>query len=222
MSEVNLLLDGYRRFYRKHFVEHEATLPALAEQGQNPKTMIIACSDSRVDPAIITDAAPGEIFVVRNVANMVPPYQPETGGYHGVSAALEFGVLRLGVENIVVFGHSGCAGIRALMESDNHNQCNHTEGKHYSFIEPWVHIAEKAKDYTHNIWGDLNNPEAITACEQQAVLISLANLMSFPWISERVDAGKLELHGWYFRVGSGQLLNWGKQDNRFQPVSVEA
>lgn len=215
MADLNTLIDGYRRFYHKHFVEREATLPILAEQGQTPKTMIIACSDSRVDPAIITDAAPGEIFVVRNVANLVPPYQPDTGGYHGVSAALEFGILQLNVENIVVLGHSSCAGIHALMHAQ-------PKKEHFSFIQPWVHIAEKAKEYTHNIWGDLNHPEAGAACEQQAVLISLTNLMTFPWIAERVEAGTLELHGWYFRVASGQLLTWDTADNRFQPVTVDA
>lgn len=213
MAEVKALLDGYRRFYHKHFRGADATLPALAAKGQTPKTLIIACSDSRVDPAIITDAEPGEIFVIRNVANLVPPFQPEATSYHGTSAALEFGVQHLQVKHIVVLGHSGCAGIDALLH------CT-PEQADFSFIRPWVNIASKARDYTENVLGSVDHKDACPTCEQQAVLVSLQNLQTFPWVQEKLDAGTLKLHGWYFHLASGQLKTWHHQENRFCAVDV--
>lgn len=215
MAEVKALLNGYRRFYQKHFRRGGATLPALAAQGQTPKTLIIACSDSRVDPAIITDAEPGEIFVIRNVANLVPPFQPEAKSYHGTSAALEFGVQHLHVKHIVVLGHSGCAGIGALLHGT-------PEQADFSFIRPWVNIARKARNYTENVLGSVDHPDACPTCEQQAVLISLQNLQTFPWVQEKLDAGTLQLHGWYFHLANGQLKTWDHQENRFCTVDVDA
>lgn len=213
MAQVAALLEGYRRFYRKHFLGEDSRFRELAG-GQSPKTLIIACSDSRVDPAIITDADPGDIFVVRNVANLVPPYQPGEGSYHGTSAALEFAVRHLNVQHIIVFGHSGCAGIRALLHSE-------PQQEQFSFIHPWVNIAHKAKEYTVHLCGDVHHEDAQHTCEQHGILVSLHNLMTFPWVAERADAGKLKLHGWYFHLNTGQLQTWNTQESRFRTVETE-
>lgn len=210
MTDVAHLLEGYRRFHTRHYKDANALLPHLASHGQQAKTLVIACSDSRVDPAIIMDADPGDIFVVRNVANLVPPYE-ENGEYHGTSAALEFAVRHLHVQHIVVFGHSGCAGIGALLHTT-------PEEENFRFINPWVNIAARAKDYTHHLCGSLDHPDANTICEQQGILISLQNLRTFPWIADLMDSGKLTLHGWYFKMHNGQLLVWDDFDSRFVTV----
>ena len=185
---VNRLIAGYRTFHQKYFVEDTELFQQL-KQGQSPKTLVITCSDSRVSPVTLTGASPGEMFVVRNVANLVPPYQPNPDSLHGVSAALEFAVCHLQVEHIIVMGHSGCGGIKALREG-----IGAPEGQDFSFIAPWVRIAENAKcDSQHE-------------CEKAAIKVSMQNLESFPWIAERISQGSLAIHGWYFRLDDGKLL----------------
>ena len=199
MNTMQKLLSGYHQFYRHNFV-HNPHLSQRVSQDQTPKTLIIACSDSRVSPLSITNSNFGETFVIRNVANLVPPYQPNPDSLHGVSAALEFGVCHLHVENIIVMGHSNCGGIHAACEG-----VAAPDGQDFSFISPWVEIAKNA-----------SNEPTKTECEQQAIKISLHNLMSFPWIAERVEKGELELHGWYFRIEDGKLLSL--QDGQFSDV----
>lgn len=191
MAEITKLLKGYREFYQQHFVDDTSLFEQL-RSGQSPKTLIITCSDSRVSPLTITAANPGDVFVIRNVANLVPPYQPKPDSLHGVSAALEFGVCHLQVEHIVVMGHSGCGGIQALREG-----IGAPEGQDFSFIAPWVNIAAGAC-HTHSQ----------SECEQEAIKISLRNLITFPWIASRIAQGKLKLHGWYFRIEDGKLLSF--------------
>lgn len=212
MTTTNDLLNGYRRFYSRHFLRHDPLFSQLAERGQSPKTLVIACSDSRVDPAIILDADPGDIFVVRNVANIVPPFEVDSG-HHGTSSAIEFGVRGLNVENIVVIGHSGCAGINALL----HGTHEHIQD---SFIHPWINIAKDAREYTLQTCG-ADHPDARRICEQQAVLTSLRNLLTFPWIKEKVDAGELALHGWYFNLTTGSLSRWDESLRDFADVPAE-
>lgn len=213
MTEINELLTGYRRFYSRHFLRQDTYFAQLVTQGQAPKTLIIACSDSRVDPAIVLDADPGDIFVVRNVANLVPPYAPD-GSHHGTSSALEFGVCNLKVRNIIVLGHSACAGIGSLL-ADSHGQSGG------SFIPRWMDIAREARDYTIQCCGDASHPDARQLCEQQAMLISLRNLLTFSWIRERVESGELVLHGWYFNLSTGELSQWNEAAGSFVAVSPE-
>lgn len=201
------LLDGFHRFRARHFGEQAAPFRELVARGQAPKVMIIACSDSRVDPSIITDAAPGDLFVVRNVANLVPPYEPD-GHYHGTSAALEFAVRGLAVEDIIVFGHAHCGGIAALMAEPQASR-----GAGQEFVAAWMTIAYAARTRvlaetaaaTATPPG-AEQPEArARACEQAAIEVSLGNLEGFPWIAERIEAGALRLHGWYFDLAEGRL-----------------
>jgi len=178
--------------------------------GQSPKTLILSCSDSRVDPSIITDANPGDIFVIRNVANLVPPCQDSNNTYHGVSAALEFGVKVLKVNHIVVVGHSGCAGIRTLVETDS-------DEKNFDYVNDWVKIAKEAK--AKSLSQDAE--PATTCCEKEAVLVSLSNLLSFPWIKERVESQDLKLWGWYFSVKDGSLSEYDPNVEKFVKLETD-
>lgn len=195
---MKTLMDGYARFRKGYWRRHKTLFSTLARDGQAPPAMVIACADSRVAPEVIFGCAPGEIFVVRNVSALVPPYAPDTGN-HGTSAALEFAVTSLKVRSIVVMGHSQCGGIRALMQGP--------EGDHGDFIESWMAIAHKARQRV------CDAPDAkeqgfdalCQRCEHESIRDSLANLMTFPWIASRVAQGKLTLGGVHFNVLTGTL-----------------
>lgn len=199
--DISRLINGFGRFRARQYEQDPSAFEQLASQGQSPKVMMIACCDSRVDPAIITDSAPGEIFVIRNVANLVPPCEFD-GHYHGTSAALEFGVCSLEVEHIIVFGHAKCGGIRTLMEGVKGGQ---GPGE---FVSPWMAIAAEARQQTLEMCAGESIDTQSRACEQAAILISLKNLMTFPWIQQRVEQGVLQLHGWYFDIEQGELLGY--------------
>jgi carbonic anhydrase len=207
MTEIQRLIKGFKAFKDNYFGPSGSVFYSLKE-GQSPKSMIIGCSDSRVDPAILTGSAPGDIFVVRNVANMVPVYE-ENGGRHGVSAALEFAVCYLKVEHIIVLGHSGCGGINALMTG----VCGST-GK--SFISNWMSIAARARD---KVLADLPDERCRQrAAEKAAIVISLENLRTFPFINMGIRQGKLSLHGWYFDLQTGDLFVHNSETNAFQKL----
>ena len=174
--------------------------------------MVIACSDSRVDPAQIFDASPGEMFVVRNVANLAPPFET-TGGYHGVSAALEFAVTQLEVEEILVMGHGSCGGCAAAL-TGQFDDADHGEGH---FIAAWVQMLNPARNRVRARHPDIDR-DAILAMEQEAVKVSLANLRTFPWIQERERAGSLKLHGAHFAISDGQLDLLDEAEDCFRPV----
>lgn len=211
MAEIQKLIDGYRRFHKKYFLSDTTLYEALDKIGQSPKTLVLACSDSRVDPSIISDADPGDIFVVRNVANLVPPYEKDDKGFHGVSAALEFAVRILKVENIVILGHSKCAGVHTLL--------NPKTVEDSDFIGHWVDIGQPAKEKACSLVGSCDESDALQhACEKEVVLLSLKNLMTFPWIQERVAEGVLTLHGWYFRISDGILQYYNSKTCVFEEI----
>lgn len=209
MKDIAPFLAGFKRFRKHYFDPHEQRFAAL-QQGQNPKVLVIGCSDSRVDPAILTGCAPGELFVVRNVANLVPPCEHDNH-HHGVSAALEYAVCHLEVERIIILGHSGCGGIGALMHGI-------PDGRPAEFIGPWVKIAERARQQVLLELPGKDQTTQSRACEQAAILVSLENLLTFPWISERVESGSLLLHGWYFDIGIGQLYSYAPETAGFEPL----
>lgn len=200
MSDMDRLIAGYRRFHQKYFVETSDTYRKLSG-GQTPRVAMIACSDSRVDPSILTNAEPGELFVIRNVANLVPPYQPDTSTYHGTSAALEFAVATLGVAHIIVFGHSKCAGIRALMEQPE-------QPDSHSFVHAWMGIAAGVKKDILHHHAHLDMDLKAQLCEKKAIERSLANLSTFPWISSRQAQSTLKLHGWHFDLDGGTISEY--------------
>lgn len=194
---MNNLLDGYDRFLRGYWQEHKERYAELARDGQSPSSLVIACSDSRVSPEVIFDCAPGEIFVVRNVSNLVPPYAPDLGN-HGTSAALEFAVTVLNVQRIVVLGHSQCGGIRALMRGP--------EGKAGDFISSWMKIAKSARVRVCDSPEAPEDFDALCAqCERESIRVSLGNLLNFPWIKSRVEDGSLKLYGLHFNVQTAAL-----------------
>ena len=194
MADLPQLVEGFRRFRLRYFSGDGHTYERLRE-GQSPTTLVVACSDSRVDPAIVLDVDPGDLFVVRNVANLVPPYETD-GGRHGVSAALEFGVRTLGVRNLVVMGHARCGGIRALLEG--------TKGE---FIPQWMSIAESARAEALAEPATLFDESRERALEFATMRLSIRNLMEFPWIRSAVEAGTLEVQAWFFDLERGELLH---------------
>ena len=191
------LLDGYRRFRSTRYLDEASRYAGLAG-GQSPKTMVIACADSRVDPATIFSVAPGELFIVRNVANLVPPCVDPSNGLHGTSAALEFAVESLYIEDIVVLGHGGCSGITAALAVAD----NRPVGK---FIEPWVRLLNGTRDSVLTDDTLSSERERQTALEHRGIRQSLDNLMTFPFITDAVAAGRLALHGAWFAIGLGEL-----------------
>ncbi len=206
MKTVDDLIAGYRRFRAGVYAEQAQLYKELGE-GQDPDVMLIACADSRAEPSDIFNAAPGQMFVVRNVANLVPPYNPD-GGLHGVSAALEFAVRVLKVRHIVVMGHGGCGGVTASL----------TESKSAligEFVAPWVKLLEAARARVMES-GSLNPQFAL---ELEGIESSLENLMSFPWVAEAVAAGDLELHGAWFAIKHGELHWRNPKTRRFEIVA---
>jgi carbonic anhydrase len=198
------LIAGYRRFRGRNWPERRAIFESLADNGQAPRTMVVACSDSRVDPTMIFDAEPGELFILRNVANLIPPYEPDKF-FHATSAALEFAVRVLEVKDLIVMGHAMCGGIKVLLSGAPEPAGD--------FLVPWMRIAEPAK-----VRALARNPDDMaTACEQEAIKLSLEHLMTFPWIAERVQAGRLRLIGTSFDIRSGVLTMLGP-DGEFAPV----
>jgi carbonic anhydrase len=207
MKDIARFIAGFERFQEKYFGEERELFDKLTH-GQSPKTLIVACADSRVDPALLTGAEPGDVFVVRNVANLVPPYHPG-GDFASVPAALEFAVLSLKVEHIIVLGHAKCGGIHALMQG---------LGSETEFIGKWISIAERARTRVQAELPSKSPALQDRACEQAGILVSLENLLTYPWIAERVQAGTIHLHGWYFDLAAGELLHYDPASNAFNAV----
>ena len=203
---MDRLLEGYRRFRAETWPAERARFEQLAQVGQSPENLVIACSDSRVDPQTVFGAGPGELFVVRNVAGLVPPYSPDAG-YHGTSAALEFGVRVLKVSRIVVLGHAQCGGVQAMVEG--------APEEARDFVAPWMSMAASVRS---TIPSDLDRDERLSRSEMEVVRLSLENLMTFPWIEEAVAAGRLALAGFRFSIRTGVLSRL--EGTEFVPVAV--
>lgn len=214
MHDVSKFINGFKRFRDSYFGARHELFDELVRSGQHPSALVVACSDSRSDPALLLDCEPGDLFVVRNVANLVPPYDKAcSGGFHGVSAALEFGVCQLEVEHLILLGHAHCGGIRALMGNDG--------GCCGEFLTPWVKIAQDAKDKVLRELTGKPHETKLRACEQAALLVSLENLLSFPWIRQRVEEGRLALHAWYFDMEHGGLSCYDPVVSRFVAVETD-
>ncbi len=211
MTRLQDMLEGYRRFRETGWNRERERWFDLAE-GQNPKVMVLACSDSRVDPTLIFDARPGQMFVVRNVANLAPPFET-SHGYHGVSAALEFAVTQLEVEEVLVLGHGSCGGCAAAL-TGQFDEADHGEGH---FIAAWVDILKGARENVRSSHSELDD-DAFLQMEREGVKVSLANLRTFPWVIEREQAGRLTLHGGHFSISEGRLYLLDEAEGDFRPV----
>jgi carbonic anhydrase len=207
------LIEGYTAFVGGRLQTEQDRFRDLAEHGQSPEVMVIGCCDSRVSPEVIFDARPGELFVVRNVANLVPPYAPD-GAYHGVSAALEFAVGALRVKHIVVLGHARCGGVQAYAEEAAPLSPGDFIGKWMSLIAPAAEMLGPS--------GATPSADYLTRLEQASITNSLNNLLTFPRLRQLIERGKVECHGAYFGVATGQLSVLDRTSGEFVPVAAEA
>jgi len=206
---INKIIKGYQTFYHDFQNNDEHVLKKL-KHGQTPSTLIVACSDSRVDPAMITNANYGDIFVVRNVANIVPPFEDEHNTHHGTSSALEYAVKHLEVDNIIIMGHSNCGGIKALLDTDFSFHPN-------SFIKDWIELMQGLKD---KIPSELPYEEQRCCCEKEGIKQSLKNALTFDFIREKHEAGTLKVLGWYFDLESGKMYQYDAGSDSFIDLST--
>jgi len=193
-------LQGYRKFREKYATGDNSIMESLAYHGQKPQIMVVACCDSRVDPALILQCEPGDLFVVRNVANIVPPYEKDNA-HHGTSAALEFGVCFLNVEHLILLGHSQCGGIQALLDSGSLHQDD--------FITNWVSVIQPKQDEHHH---DIDDYAKLALSQ------SKQNCLSFPWLQEKIVNNKLIIHQWFFDIQQGQIFTYSDLFNVYQPL----
>jgi carbonic anhydrase len=201
------LLDGYKAFTSQRLPTEQSRYRELSERGQSPAVMVIGCCDSRVSPEVIFDAGPGELFVMRNVANLVPVYEPD-GGAHGVSAALEYAVNVLRIKHIVVLGHAQCGGIRAFIDKIDPLSPGDFIGRWMAmFIKPGEIVEQRERETMQDF---------VVRIEKAAVFRSLENLMTFPFVRASVESGEMELHGAYFGVAEGSLFVLDKVAKEFR------
>jgi carbonic anhydrase len=212
MSGIETLLSGFRKFREMYFEKAPGLYRDLLIHGQNPRFAVVACSDSRVDPAIVLQAEPGDIFAVRNVAALVPPYE-EDGRYHGTSAALEFAVTVLHVEQIIVIGHAHCGGVAAMVRKQEGAEVG---GK---FIGDWTDLLREARERALADDPGLDGEALLRASERHSVLLSLDNLTTFPFVRAAMAAGNLSLHGWYLNIFEGALEIWNPENETFERLS---
>ncbi len=199
-KSLNKILQGYSDFRKQYATGNQSVMHQLAALGQQPEVMIVACCDSRVDPSVILQCDPGELFVVRNVANIIPPYECDEK-HHGTSAALEFGVRHLHVKHLIILGHSQCGGIDALINGD--------KTKKNDFISNWVSLIDMHLP-THDI----------DTCAKHALTYSYENCLTFPWIKKRVENNTLKIHRWFFNIKTGEIFVYSEQRERFETMSV--
>jgi len=204
------LIDGYRTFTSQRLPTEQSRYRELSERGQSPAVMVIGCCDSRVSPEVIFDAGPGELFVVRNVANLVPVYQPD-GGAHGVSAALEYAVNVLRIKHVVVLGHAQCGGIRAFIDKIEPLSPGDFIGR---WMQMFIKPGEVVEQREHEAMQDF-----VVRIEKAAIFRSLENLMTFPFVRARVERGEMELHGAYFGVAEGSLFVLDQTAKEFRAAS---
>jgi carbonic anhydrase len=196
-DSFNKLLSGYKNFRTKYASGDNSVMQSLAYLGQKPTTMVVSCCDSRVDPALLLQCDPGDLFVTRNVANIVPPFERDEH-HHGTSAALEFGICYLKVKHLVILGHSQCGGINALIDD--------TPLQQDDFISKWVSILPKPE---HAVQDEDHYA-------QRALINSYVNCLTFPWIKEKIDNGSLLIHLWFFNIKKAELSYYDPAENQFK------
>lgn len=200
------LLQGYKKFREKYVFGDQAVMQSLSYHGQQPQVMVVACCDSRVDPALILQCDPGDLFVVRNVANIVPPYEKDEA-HHGTSAALEFGIRFLGVNHLILLGHSQCGGVKAFL-----NGHAGALGSEDDFITNWVSLIRSKEDLSFH--QDMHSDDYA----KQALRLSAQNCLTFPWIRDAVNQKKLVIHLWFFDIRTGQIFTSATEGASYQPL----
>lgn len=212
--EINDLIKGYERFKEKKFKKYQNKFLDLVENGQHPKVLFIACSDSRVNPALITSSDPGELFVIRNIGNMVPPFAPNSD-YHSTAAGIEYAVSVLNVTDIIVCGHSHCGAIDGAYEIPNNPNLIH--------VKNWLGLIKEAKDYVNdNAPENLPLKQRLELTEKVSVLFQLENLLTYPEVKRKVNDGELYLRGWYYHINSCVLEYYNDEKKMFMPMESQS
>ena len=214
-QDIDTLLKGYQKFRERYYGDSNLLFEDLVRLGQRPKILMIACSDSRVDPALVLNSQPGDLFMIRNVANLIPPFEDDHA-YHGTSAALEFGICVLGIRHVILFGHTQCGGIQSLLESSPQ------EPLQKNFITKWMELARPAHQAILDFHQERSPEEKIILCGQYSLINSLKNLMTFPWVNEKVHEGNLMLHAWNFDLSRGKLEAFDPKDNCFKDINISS
>ncbi len=213
MEEIEKLIAGFNEFRKRHYAEQPEFINRLIRKRQSPRILIIACCDSRVHPETILNTRLGDIFVIRNIANIVPVYNKDSENLYGTGAAIEFAVTHLGVRHIIVFGHSQCGGIRSLIEG-KYIDAN------YDFIDRWMATLAPVRERILDEFADSPFNHQCHRCELAGIEFSLNNLRDFPWIRNKTDEGSLFIHGWYFDIGLGKLLKRDDKSRQFIPLET--
>lgn len=211
MNDIDALIAGFKEFQQDYAEDNEGKYRGLAEYGPHSKILMIACCDSRVDPAIITNSKAGDLMVIRNIANLVPPYNPGSN-YHETSAAIEFAACYLQVTNIIVMGHSRCAGIRSLLTRLL------DDGDPVLPLDKWTMVAESAAKQVLIEMPKASLDDKSCACSRKALALSLENLKTYPWVAERMAKNNLGLHGWYFNLANGDLEKYNESTQAFEQL----
>lgn len=214
-KEIDYLISGHQKFREQYFEHDRALYDDLLKKGQKPRYIVISCSDSRVDPSILMNCQPGDLFVIRNVANLVPPCEMDSH-YHGTSAALEFGICGLEIKHVIILGHSHCSGIMALLERHKRNNTPIEN----SFLSKWMELANSACQYTLSHCPNHPILEQADMCGKRSILNSLENLNTFSWITERVKNGSLFLHAWYFDLSTGKINFFNPKQQKFEVLDL--
>ena len=210
---VEKLVNGFKNFRKSYFEKRSKVLQQLAEKGQSPQTMVICCSDSRVEPSILFGTGPGDLFVVRNVANLVPPFTSKDNV--SIGSALEYAVKILRVKDIIVLGHAHCGGVAALCESINNDKEGEITDNPTDFIKTWVDIAKPA---ISKIYFDHKDENIEVNSERAVLLYSYNNLLTYPWLNDAVNENSLEIHAWWLDFKSVMLWKKAEESNSFIPI----
>jgi len=210
MVKVQELIDGHINFKDKKFKKYENKFLDLVENGQKPKVLFIACSDSRVDPALITGSTPGSLFILRNIGNFVPPFSPDHD-YHATAAGIEYAVSVLEVSDIIICGHSNCGAIESLYKEINCKNLQH--------VKKWLELGQGVKKYVEqNIPKSASLKQKLEFTEEVSIVFQMENLLTYPEVKSRVDAGKLSIRGWYYNISTGDLYYYCDKDREFLPM----
>ncbi len=210
--DINSIIEGYEEFREKRFVKYEKRFTHLVKEGQNPKVLFISCCDSRVTPSLFTSTDPGDMFVVRNIGNMVAPYSPDND-YHSTAAAIEYAVSVLKVRDIIVCGHSHCGAIAGLYKDLNNDE-------RVVHVKKWLELGSKAKDFISLTMSKADMEEKLQATEKISVVFQLMNLLTYPEVEKLVNEGELNLRGWYYKIESGELEYYDDETHKFLPLEA--
>ena len=215
MRDIRKLIQGSQRFHNREFYKHKRKFAKLAMEGQSPKVLFIGCCDSRVLPNLITNTGPGDLFIVRNIGNFVAPYKPDED-FHSTAAAIEYAVSILEVHDIIVCGHSHCGAIGALYTQKK------LENEDLTHVKTWLNLGMPAKNLVEELEPDAIHEDKLLMTEELSVLFQLDNLMTYPKVKERVQAGELSLNGWHYDIESGVIAAYDDLKEEFVPLSEQS